>query len=369
MGFCMKILHLSTFRKITAGQRKQLKYERRAAEKLESITWNVVAFHAHPSTDEFVIQYPYLFRGLFFRNLYAWWYLLLHHSKYDVVLLRHMVFDPFSLLFGFFIRNRLSVHHAKEIEELKLIRQDWRGKAASFLERFSGFVNSRQVIGILGVTGEIAEYEVDIHRAKCPAGIYPNGIDTDKVALLEDYRQEDIHIAFMCGKFTPWHGLDRLLDAVESYESTANFEGRITIHLIGTLNPEQLLTIRQLDLKYCTLLCHGQMKVMEYRDILAKCDLGLGSLSLDLQGLTEATTLKVREYLSSGMPVYAAFKDAAIPKKFPYYFKGPVDMNYIINYALEMKQITRDVVRKESIPYIEKYNIMIGLCKWLKESI
>jgi hypothetical protein len=365
----MKILHITSCRELSAGQRKQLQYEEKAAGHLVSFTWDIAAFQIHPPEDYFESRYPAFFRLLMLRNLYTWLYLFRKSSQYDIVLLRHMTFDPFLFVFGFFVRNRLSVHHSKAIEELKLVRRDWRGKAASLLERFTGFVNSRQVKGVLGVTGEIAAYEVATHKAKCPAGVYPNGIDTEQIALLEDRREKDVHIAFMCGKFTPWHGLDRLLVATEYYESAESPEFGITIHLIGSLDQEQLQSIRRLDLKYSEILCHGHLGVMEYRDILAKCDIGLGSLAMDRQNLSEGAILKVRDYLASGLSVYSGCSDAAIPKDFPYYLKGPVDLNHIITYALEMKPVSREVIREESIPYIEKYNIMVGLCEWLKENI
>jgi hypothetical protein len=363
----MRILHLNALRELSEGQRKQLRYEQKAAERMDGIEWETVAFQINSPVDSFERQYPRLFRLLFLRKFYAWIFLLHVHSSYDVVLLRYMVFDPFVLIFGFLIRNRFTIHHSKEIEELKLVRLDWRGRAASLLERFTGFVNSRQVKGFVGVTRDIAKYQIRINGAKCPAGFYPNGVDTNQVDILEDRRDEDINIAFVCGKFTPWHGLDRLVQAAWDYEANPSRDVRITIHLIGTLNHEQMVFVSDRVLSHSTIVCHGHKNHEEYRVILAKCDIGLGSLALDRQNLSEGTVLKVREYLALGLPVYSAFLDAAIPDNFLYYRRGPIILESMITYALEMKSCPRLRIRNASRPYIEKFNNMMNLKRWLEK--
>lgn len=73
--------------------------------------------------------------------------------------MRHMTFDPFALIFAPLIPNRVSIHHAKEIEELRLIRQGWKGRLASVVEKFCGKFSVCKAKMILGVTNEIAEYE------------------------------------------------------------------------------------------------------------------------------------------------------------------------------------------------------------------
>jgi glycosyltransferase involved in cell wall biosynthesis len=360
----LKILHVTSCRELSEGQRKQLRYEKKAATRIDSITWDIVAFQINAPIDSFERQYPRFFRFLFLRNLYTWLFLLRVHSGYDVVLLRYMSFDPFLPIFGFLVKNRFTIHHSKEIEELKLVRRDWRGEAASFLEKLMGFVNSRQVKGLLGVTREIADYQRNIHKASCPAGFYPNGIDINQIDILEDLRGPEVQMAFVCGKFAPWHGLDRLIDAAKAYDMVFT-DGPITIHLVGKLDPDQLKAVSYLNLKSVSMLCYGHMGYEEYKAILARCDVGIDSLGLDIKGLKEATALKAREYLAFGLPVYSAFKDSAIPANFPYYRKGPVNLDHMAAYALELKGVPRPRVRAASISYIEKHSIMMQLSRWL----
>jgi glycosyltransferase involved in cell wall biosynthesis len=134
----------------------------------------------------------------------------------------------------------MSVHHAKEIDELKLIRTGWKGKAASLLERLSGkFVVSRSR-AIIGVTREIAEYERDLHQLNLPVHEFPNGIDETQISILKDKRiSSELNIAFMCGTFSAWHGLDLLIDSVDAVSDQDVLQG-MRFHLIGTV-PEPLL--------------------------------------------------------------------------------------------------------------------------------
>ena len=67
----MKILHISSFRTLSNGQRLQLKSEFDAAEKLqsESITWDVLVFHTGPLVNSFERKVPLFFNGVFLRKL------------------------------------------------------------------------------------------------------------------------------------------------------------------------------------------------------------------------------------------------------------------------------------------------------------
>ena len=107
----------------------------------------------------------------------------------------------------------------------------------------------------------------------------------------------------------------------------------------------------------------------DYRRKLACCDIGIDALSLDLKGLSEATTLKVREYLALGLPVYSGFNDSALPQDFPYFRKGPVEMDSIISYARMMKSEPRYRVREASAMFIQKYDKMLELVDWLQSEV
>lgn len=355
----MKIIHISVVRKLTQGQCKQLSSEYQAASRLPGVQWTTIAYDDFGSKISFVHRIPFMFRMILLRGFYGWIKCWQYSKTNDYVLLRHMTFDPFSFIFVPFIKNRVSVHHAKEVEELRLVRRDWRGKAASVLERKSGAFALRRVIAIAGVTDEIARYEKDRSGSSSPTIAYPNGINTDTVEMISDQRDSAlVNIAFICGTFAEWHGLDKLMKAVSAY--SGEYLSRIgRIHLIGKLSDRYLEDIRNCEKLSKLFHIHGFLEEVRYREILGTCDVGLSSFALEREGLSQACTLKVRELLAVGLPIYSGHRDCAIPENFEYYsFGDEIDIESMILFGLKMKEVDRHAVSESAKPYIDKKYIM-----------
>ncbi len=370
-GKALRVLHLTVCKKLSQGQRNQLLWEQQAAEGYPTtLHWQTRAFSVAPPGSGVERQLPWLFRAHFSRKLFAWLYLLKEHRNYDVVLMRHLTYDPFLPVFGWLIANRVSVHHAKEEAELRLAKPYLIRGAAIALERLAGWVNLRQVRGVLGVTDEIASYQLSTFRGTCPAGTYANGIRLAEVVILPDERQpEKIHIAFLSGKFAPWHGLDRLLDTAARFNSAGDQGLELIIHLIGRLTASQSRAVGRLPEGRLKVQSHGHLTAANYRRILARCDIGIDSLALDRKGLSEASALKVREYLALGLPVYSASGDTALPDSFPYFRQGPVLLEELQVFALAMKGVCRTTVRDAAADSIDKEGIIGSLLEWLKANV
>lgn len=347
-------------RQFSRGQINQLRYECNAAKTFKGDSWVTIGFHTGASSKDGSIRtIPLLFRGLLLRNLYGWLVAIKLSRSYDVVLMRHMTFDPFSFFFAPFINNRVSVHHAKEIEELRLIRKGWKGNLASLVERFSGRFSGRNVKSILGVTNEIALYEKAVHQADVSTGVYPNGVEVKSIPLLSDMRKDDeINIVFICGTFSPWHGLDRLVCALKEKPDPKNTP-TVNVHLIGKLSQDQLEQVGSVESSKISVFQHGVMELKDYRNIMAGCDFGIGSLAMDRQNLTEGSTLKVREMLALGLPVYSGHKDLALPHAAAWAkVVDSVSLTDLVEFGLSVKSIRRSTVRNESSALIEKSEVM-----------
>ncbi len=358
----MKILHISCMRELTSGQRKQLTFEYDASKKL-GIDWDIVALHTGRIEDSrFEIQIPKLFRKIFLRNLYAWFYMLKNQKKYDVIVNRHISFDPFVLIFGWFVKNRFTIYHAKEIEALKVVQKGWKGELASFIEKITGHIGLMQIKGAICVTSDIANYQKKIIDKYTL--LYPNGIDLSSIKVIEDKRVNDeVNIAFMCGTFSPWHGLDLLLESVLKnlkFIQTNN----VKIHLIGRVLEKELNFIKTNKLP---IVLYGLLSSEEYIKVLEKCDIGLDSLALHREGLNEGAALKVREYLACGLPIYSAYKDTAIPLDFQYYKVDEIDIRKMVAFSGHVKQVSRQEVRDASEKYISKEILLKKLYDELEE--
>lgn len=359
-----RILHLSVHRMLSSGQRKQLVYEVKAARRIPGVAWDTLVFHNGKHIESFERPIPWPFRSAMLRSLYVWITALRLRKQYEFILIRHMPFDPFCFLFASLLPNRVSVHHSKEVEELPLIRPGRAGHAAAWLERHTGRFVVRRGAGILGVTSEISAYERDTRGSSKPIGVYPNGINPDAISLAGDRRHDSIvNAVFICGTFSDWHGLDRLIDAISrSAESTSD----LRVHLIGSLNERQLQHVARLGDLGEVVKVHGFLDQAQYQELMDCSDIGIGSLAMDRQNLREGATLKVRELLAAGLPVYSGHDDTALPAKFPYYLNGsPIGIEGLMEFAKRMKAVSRAEVREAALLYISKQGAVEGVVAWL----
>lgn len=351
------ILHITAVRELGSGQRHQLIYEVSASKKNPDIQWDTIAYHSGEIVEGFEKNTPKIFDFLILRNLFFWFVVLKLSKQYDIVLFRHLSFDPFSFIFSPFIKNRMGVHHAKEIDELKLVRAGWKGNLASFVEKYTGKFAIKNSLGIVGVTEEIAVYENKERNLNKPIFLYPNGIDVDAILLAEDNRVEnEYHIIFMCSYFSEWHGLDILLKAIDNDASNE----RYFVHLVGNLILDQKQEIEKNKNKE-KIIVHGVLNQQQYLDIASKCDVGLGSLALYRKNLDEASTLKVREMLAMGLPVFSGHKDVAFNEDFAFYkYSRDFNLDQLLAFCKENKKLKRVEVRTSAKNMIEKSKIMEG---------
>lgn len=367
----MRITHITVVRKLTSGQRKQLRFEHEASLQIKGSNWNTVAFDCSGDKTEFLRPIPKAFRPIFLRNLYAWMVALKLSKNNDFILMRHITFDPFAYIFSFLIHNRISVHHSKEIEELLLVRKGWRGRFASRLEFFSGKFSLKRNVAILGVTHEIAQYENERVGEAKKIETYPNGVNIDKIEVLKDFRKiNHINIAFICGAFSSWHGLDKITRMFKGNLGN-KIEENCTIHLIGNLDSDQILDINNDKIKNIFKI-HGHMSEDKYREILNICDIGLASMALERKNLNEGSTLKVREMLGMGLPVYSGHKDTSLDESFPYFlYDSHITLSSLLQFAHKMKNVRREDVRSHARSFIDKKSKMeqvISFCKEVSSS-
>ncbi|WP_168394051.1 glycosyltransferase [Acinetobacter indicus] len=351
-----RILHITAVRELGSGQRNQLIYEVNAAKKIPKMVWHTLAYHSGKSVETFERSIPWYFDYLILRNLFFWLIVLKFSKKYDLVLLRHIAFDPFALIFSPFIKNRVSIHHAKEIDELKLVRAGIKGKLASFVEKITGKVAVKNSLMVAGVTKEIAIYENEERGLSKPIVVYPNGVEVEQIRVAEDNRiTNEYNILFMCSYFSEWHGLDILLKSLDDSNINENF----FIHLVGNLSNQQLDTIKNNKYKE-RIIIHGVLSKVEYLKIVSKCDVGLGSLAMYRQNLKEGSTLKVREMLAMGLPVFSGHKDVAFDNDFQYYkYSENFVHEELMQFAQLHKKSNRVTVRDAAKKFIDKEKIII----------
>ncbi|MGM0914232.1 MAG: glycosyltransferase [Pseudomonadota bacterium] len=328
----MRFLHAAALLRPPSGIINQMRWEHEAANEL-GIDWSVKLYcpQGWIEPEEFIEASPKVKAGDpakgkptdWFRFRYGYYqWLMSQEDNYDAFVLRYYVHDPFQLLFA----RRCSkpvyfVHHTLEVPELRL-PGTLPAKMRAKLDDLIAVPTLRAAAGIIGVTQEIVDYETaraGISNAK--TFVYPNGIkfDEDPVA---DKRGKIPELLFVAGGFSPWHGLDLLLDSIE--KSDAEFK----LHLVGNVHEPDLSRAQ----KDSRIVVHGRLPSAEIRRIAETCWIGLSSFGLHRNNMKEACTLKVREYLMMGLPVYAGHHDV-VDNENEFVFCGEANVSSILECA------------------------------------
>jgi len=351
----MRVLHAAAHSGPPSGILDQMRWERRSAQEL-GLNWTVKMFCPKDWTEpDPIIQEASrtkadsagltrrAYNWITFRKEYHAW-LKTQEDAYDIFLLRYYRHDPFQLLFVLSCRKPVYfVFHTLVIQELAS-QGGWIGWIRSNMERIIGKPTLKNAAGIIGVTQEIIEHQKRrVHSFDGFEILYPNGILFDQDPVTKPIPKVP-ELIFVSSCFCPWHGLDLLLNSVE--KSTDSF----TLHLVGELEVKDYDRAK-VDKR---IRIHGHMSHEEIRVLASHCTVGLSSFALYRNNMKEACTLKVREYLMMGLPVYAGCKDVVLPDDFAYYRIGEPSIERILEYARNVEGVDRKDVADNSRYFIDK---------------
>jgi glycosyltransferase involved in cell wall biosynthesis len=274
------------------------------------------------------------------RNYHAW--LKSCEEHVDIYVLRYYVHDPFQFWFA---RNSnkpvVFIHHTLEVSELAM-SISLKSLVRATLESILGFLTLRYASAIVGVTKEILDYQIKRSNSKLkPVFTYPNGISYNNKEFADERHPLTPELLFVAN-FAPWHGLDILLS--QCSKNTDEF----TLHLVGEI-PKNLIY----SAKDSRIQVHGHKTKDQVKQLSKKCWIGLASFALYRKKMSFACPLKVREYLSLGLPVYGDYKEV-FPDQFPYYKQGVPHLQQILDFAKTSRVLSKEQVSKESEAYISK---------------
>lgn len=356
------------------GVRNQMSWEALAAKE-QGLSWDARLFCCHPEApdSELIVQAkfgnsPVSSKGITFTDRARLHLRYLHwlrnvEKNYDAILLRYNACDPFQVGFVRSIKRPIfSVHHTLEIPELNNSYNGCSRIAHVGLERFTERFTLDATHGTIAVTDEILRYEGIRNRRveQKPGYVYPNGIyyAPDSSRKLDDRRGKTPELLFVASQFAPWHGLDQLLASLPCSDD------EFTLHLVGDLNPKDKAAASA-DPR---VRMHGRLDSRSLQALSRQCWLGLSSFALDRNGMRQACTLKVREYLLNGLPVYANYKDV-FPDGFRYYRMGSPDIQDILRYGRSIRDVSRDEVSEAARPFISKSALLRALHDWLESRV
>lgn len=344
----MRILHAAPMRKKSSGIINQMHWEKKAAQEI-GLDWKVHIFTSDKSLSKKDNIFIYSqnsassSNSMFRREYYEW--LVSQEEQVDCYILRYSNFDYHQYLFIKKIKKPVYlVHHTLELPELLL-----SGTIKSFIqatvEALIGKFSIALAYGNIGVTQEILDYENSRIKISKKSIVYPNGIfyEENLDCLIKDDRTEFPEIVFIASHFYPWHGLDLLLKSIKNNNST------FKLHIIG--NVDNLY--KKIVEKDTRVVFHGHLDQSEIDKILSVAWVGLSSFALFRNKMKQACTLKVREYLKAGLPVYASYEEI-LPNDFPFYKNSDPNIESVLDYCYEMRKFTKSLVSKNAKAYISK---------------
>ncbi|WP_299434124.1 hypothetical protein [uncultured Aquimarina sp.] len=139
------------------------------------------------------------------------------------------------------------------------------------------------VNGLVAVTNELNEL---YSFKKVPKVTIGNGYIFDENQIEKKRISDRPQLVFVGSPDCQWHGVDKIYYLAHKLPE-------FDFHIIGINN-----TSSSDNLKF-----YGYLPLEKIKKIYSFCDVAIGSLSLYKAGVNESSTLKVREYLSYGLPV------------------------------------------------------------------
>ncbi|WP_298314731.1 hypothetical protein [uncultured Aquimarina sp.] len=137
--------------------------------------------------------------------------------------------------------------------------------------------------GLVAVTNELNEL---YSFKKVPQITIGNGYIFDENEIEKKRISDRPQLVFVGSPNCQWHGVDKIYYLAQKLPE-------FDFHIIG-INDTSSLN----NLKF-----YGYLSIEKIKEIYSFCDIAIGSLSLYKAGVNESSTLKVREYLSYGLPV------------------------------------------------------------------
>ena len=177
-----------------------------------------------------------------------------------------------------------------------------------------------RVSGAVYVTEELwhkNEFQV---RLKIPKIAIGNGIDFDRITSLPPRPNSKPTLFFVGSPSQPWHGVQELVEF-------AKLNPDIQVEVVGE-NAESPTS---------NIVFHGFLRPEEYRLVATRCIAGVGTLNLSVKNMTEASPLKVREYLALGLPVILKYKDVDLDSSEEYVLQLPNDGRRLSEFSAEIR--------------------------------
>jgi hypothetical protein len=227
------------------------------------------------------------------RSVYA----ALRRWQPDLVYLRHGIYSPGLRR----VVRRFPTVLEVNGDEVAVARQQSRAKGAWAVLTRSAVLSAAR--GAVFVSNELAA-DARFDRYRLDRIVIPNGVDLSATSPLPASSSPEPRLVLLGHPDSPWHGTDKL-PALARLHPTWSFD--VIGPTLADLGqpPPQNVTV------------HAELPAAEYLPLLARADVGIGTLAMHRLGVNENPALKVREYLALGLAVVIGCRDPDFPEPSP----------------------------------------------------
>lgn len=176
----------------------------------------------------------------------------------------------------------------------------------SAIEKYLGPTALKYAAGGLAVTPEIAEIEKRVYK-DYKILVIPNGISPNTESSVTNRKTPEVlKGVFLAGTYSYWNGIERIIDSFLK----SNVQSKMQLYFVGKIEPHLKTKFSQSQ--------HDSLQFREYIDkseldgFLGEMHFAIGTCAIHKKGLKEGAVLKVREYLSSGLPVVLGYEDPCL---------------------------------------------------------
>lgn len=189
----------------------------------------------------------------------------------------------------------------------------------------------KNIDGFISVSEEIKQIFTYLKK---DIKVIANGVDTSIFTPKNNKNQKPIFV-FITTSNQPWQGIDKVIKMSENFKE-------YMFYIIGIKGADTD------NLKYFGYLSHDSAT-----EIIQKSDIGIGTLSLYITKLNEASPLKTRQYLACGLPIIYAYDDT--------------DMNEINNFTLKFKNYDENINYSKIKSFVDRVFNNISINKEARE--
>jgi len=197
------------------------------------------------------------------------------------------------------------------------------------LEFFWGNLIRYQADGGIAVTHELMNQQrKKIYNRNKPFITIANGIEVDSVPLRTppNFIKDRLFTMICVANFSKWHGLDRLILGITKYSG----KYFVKLHIVGE-GPEivNLKNLCEENNIIDQVIFHGYLSGPNLDRLFDESHLAVGEMGIHRNKMSEASTLKAREYCSRGIPFTIEGSDPDFPNDFAYVMRIPMNENPI----------------------------------------